>query len=340
LLGVIILLGIVVMLSRRVPAPAVGIVFFLIALSPTLGIVQYSWVVASDKYVYFPVVGVLLIICWLLRACPAPGRTIMPILVLLAASSEAWGTRRYLDQWQTTERLCRHMIALAPQSAAPHTHLGWWLMKNGREKGAVREYEQALGLDPSSANAHFDLGIHLLRQGKIDKSIEHLRSAVTAKPSDALARLNLGLALLKGGDLVSAGGEFAAVVDLRPEWVGAHINLGSVLFNLNHPGEAADQFRQALALDANQAVAHSNLARCLVQLHQTQDAIAELQAALRLSSDAETWEFLGSVLENSKQPDAAVDAYRQALFMERDPARRSHLRELIEKMGAASRPHA
>ncbi len=299
-LGITVMVIGLVLLIRRAPALSVGMLFFIVAIAPTLGIIQYSWVAASDKYVYFPAFGLLLVVCWLLvsdwtkepeaqaRVMSEPRtrvrgpahhlrggfgkpslalRALLPwtsygnvgvvrakrhgilvVVILSLACLEAIATRRYLAHWQTTERFFRHMLTLSPNAEPLHTHLGWWLMKNGREAEALSAYAEALRLNPYAADAHFNLGMRSLRRGEFGPAIEHLRAAVAAKPNDALAQMNLGLALLNQGDLMKAGDQFALTADLQPEWAEPHINLGLVLLKLNHVQEAADQFREALRI--------------------------------------------------------------------------------------------
>ncbi len=58
----LVLLAVVAASWRRTRALVVGSLFFVVAIAPTLGLVRYSWINVSDKYVYLPVVGLLLLV--------------------------------------------------------------------------------------------------------------------------------------------------------------------------------------------------------------------------------------------------------------------------------------
>jgi len=65
--GTCVLILLLVVSLRRTRAPAMASLFFIVAISPTFGVVQYSWVAASDKYVYIPAIGLLMVLAWLLE---------------------------------------------------------------------------------------------------------------------------------------------------------------------------------------------------------------------------------------------------------------------------------
>ncbi|MGB9624218.1 MAG: hypothetical protein ACPMAQ_05090, partial [Phycisphaerae bacterium] len=133
LAGACVLAALAVYALRRTRAFLTGGLFFLVVLSPTLGVVGYSWVVASDKYVYLPATGLVLILAWLLGVLrEAASRRSSGMLltaggvavVLAAAGAEAFLARAYLVHWRDTVSLYRHMLTLAPGAASVHANLG------------------------------------------------------------------------------------------------------------------------------------------------------------------------------------------------------------------------
>jgi tetratricopeptide (TPR) repeat protein len=179
----------VALAARRWRAPLMGWLFFVLAIAPTLGLVRYSWVRASDKYVYLPVVGLVLLAAGALAAGwrsprfgrPA-GRTVTIVLALAVLAAEARGVRATLVHWSDSLALRRHILAVAPLEPAAHLGLGTFLEQQADHAGALRHFRRAVELDPGRADAQLDLGIALERQGRFAESLEHLRAAVRASP--------------------------------------------------------------------------------------------------------------------------------------------------------------
>ena len=176
--------------ARRARGPLVGWLFFVIAIAPTLGLVRYSWVTASDKYVYFPVAGLLVVLAggltawWRSPRCGGPaGRVAMLGLALVLLAAEARGVRATLAHWTDSLTLRQHIVAVAPQEPAAHLGLGTFLDRQGAHAEALRHYRRAVELDPGRADAHLDLGLALERQGRIGEALDHLRSAVRCSPA-------------------------------------------------------------------------------------------------------------------------------------------------------------
>ena len=87
-IGTIILLTILVISWRWTRALVVGWLFFFIAIFPTMGVIGFTNVIASDKYFYFPAIGLLMIAAWALSKLWAGsgGRPPLParVVVILA----------------------------------------------------------------------------------------------------------------------------------------------------------------------------------------------------------------------------------------------------------------
>jgi len=124
-----------------------GWAIFLTIIFPTMGVIGFSNVIASDKYAYLPVVGLLMILAYwmdrLWRGLAAPAKDRRPearaprraaetgtsaevsapawrrVLIVVVAAAVALGeaglTRRYLSRWQDSITLYRYMLTYAPE---------------------------------------------------------------------------------------------------------------------------------------------------------------------------------------------------------------------------------
>lgn len=345
-LGVAALTAGLVLLVRRARAPLTGWLFFAIALAPTLGLVKYSWVVASDKYVYFPAAGLSMVLAWGLAAAwraesavagPAARRALVTAIVLAVALAEAAGARAALRNWTTSLDLFRHMEALAPAAPAVHNELGVLLARRSREEEAARHLRRAVELAPEYGDAHYNLGVVLGSSGHLEEGIQHLRQAVELLPDDAHAAYNLGAALRLQGRLVEAEGELRRALRLQPDYAQAVDLLGSVLVMRGKLAEAVDQFRRAVSLAPQDAQVRFHLAMALTGLGGDPAEVAEhLREAIRLSpSWAEPYNSLAWMLATS--PDPAMRDPAQALALAERAAQLSGRRDpkVLDTLAAA-----
>jgi Tfp pilus assembly protein PilF len=179
-----------VLLVRRTRGPLTGWLFFVAALAPTLGFLKYSWVIASDKYVYFPALGLLMLLtAGIAAAWRSPAlrgivpKTILPVLLVTVPVLEARGTRAALDPWRDSPTLWRHIVGVAPEAPAAHIGLGVALEERGKREEAIHHLQRAVELGPDYTEAHLDLGILLDRQGQPAEAVHHLREAIRLDPN-------------------------------------------------------------------------------------------------------------------------------------------------------------
>ncbi len=287
----LLLLGLLAWSWRGTRALVSGVAIFLLAISPTLGWVHYSWVTASDKYVYLPALGLVMVLTWALAHVwtatwrrPAPGlrRATAVAGVLGLAGLAAVGTRVQIGRWQTTEGLCRYMLSLAPRAVPVLDDLGTELARQGRWGEAVEYYTRALATDPAYYKSHNNLAIALVEMNRLDEAATHLQAAVRFKPDYGSAHNTLGTLAARQGRFDEAYAHFAKALELDPHIADVHCNIASALVALGRPREAVPHFQQALRLKPDFAGAHNNLAVTLAQLGDYSGAAEHFRIAVQL----------------------------------------------------------
>ena len=327
----------VFLFARRTRGPLAGWLFFALALVPTLGLVKYSWVIASDKYVYFPAVGLLLVIAagltavWAGRPRALAGRAArvaLLALVLLVAAAEAAGVRTTLRNWKDSLTLFRHMEAMAPDAPAVHNELGVLLAGQSAQEEAIRHLRRALELAPDYGDAHYNLGVVLGSGGQVEEAIRHFRRAVELSPADPHTAYNLGAALRLEGKLDEAEAELRRALRLKPDYVEAADRLADVLVLQGRLAEAVEQLRGAVALAPDDPRLHFRLAMALTGLGGDPSHVAEqLRLAIRHGPawadpcNALAWLLATSPDRTVRDPAQAVALAERAgeLTGDRDP---------------------
>ncbi len=326
-IGTYILIVLLLISLRWTPVLLVGWLFFFVAILPTMQIIGFSNVIASDKFAYLPSIGLLMVLASFLSwYCYAGSKdkavrrcAIVAIMVLMLASAEAVATRRYLTYWRDTVSLFKHMITLAPDAAPLHNNLGIALKSQGKLEEAVSHYKRALEIEPDSFRTHDNLGIVLFMQGKLDEGISHFRQSLQLRPTSASTHYNLGRALQFQGKLEEAIEHYRQALQLKPDFADVHINLGIALKYQGKLEEAIEHYRQALQISPNFALAHNNLGYALAEQGKLEEAIRHYHQALRIEANyAKAHNNLGNALCRIGQLEEGIQHYRQALQIEPD----------------------
>ncbi len=282
-----VLFAVPVLLSRRTRAPLTGWLFFVIAIFPVLGVIGYTWVTASDKYVYLPAVGLLLPLAWganlVWRGGSRAGmrRGGLVAVAALAAGAEAVATQRYLSYWQDTERLYTRMIKLAPNSPYAYNNLAVFYAQQGRFEDAVRRYEDALRVGPPSAQTRTNLAAALGQLGRTDKAIVHLNEAIRIDPGYADAHNILGNVLLVQDRIDDAIRHYTLALEAAPDLYEARNNLALAWLRKGRVDDAVRELRLCLRIQPLHTNARCLLAEILASQGRIAEAIAEYERVLR-----------------------------------------------------------
>jgi tetratricopeptide (TPR) repeat protein len=271
---------------------AVGWFWYMLALLPTIGLVQVGLQVMADRVLYLPQIGLCIAIVWSaagwVRARPARQVSCLVVSFALAALSvTAW---RQASYWKDSETLWNRALACAPRNPLAMASLGSALMARGDANAAIARYQAALESDPDLNEAHYFFGLALAGRGQYDAAIAHFRIALKTRPNFAQAHFNLASALSGKGDASGAMAEYREALKITPDYAEAHNNLATLLARGGDIDAAADHFQQALASDPGVAKIHYNFGNALAGAGRLDAAIEQYELALKIQpkhADAE-----------------------------------------------------
>jgi tetratricopeptide (TPR) repeat protein len=259
--GALLLLGwmmfFVVRQRRARPYLAVGWLWFLGMLAPTIGLVQVGHQSMADRYTYLPSVGISLMAAWGLRELAARRPWLLKAAAtaaVLTLAACAVLTPRQIAFWRNPVALFSRAADISDQDSQTCYNVGCAVMEQGNFVRAARCFERALKVAGKNA------------------------------PPSFLARTknNLGCAFLEQGRIPNAISNFESALALQPKFPQAYYNMGRAFLTNGQPDVAVDCFQRALALDSSVAEIHYKLANALLQLGRPAQAIAEYSQTLRL----------------------------------------------------------
>ncbi len=245
-------------MARGFPFFVTGWLCFLGTLVPVIGLVQVGVQSMADRYMYLPIVGLLIPVVWgakeVLAHYPLPKAVpvIATALILFACAAR---TRDQLAYWRGGEELFSHAI-----SVTEHNDLASGYLEN-------------------------NLGNNLYRRGQVDEAIEHYRRAVRLFPEYPLAHNNLGIALMAAGDSEAAMEEYAEALRREPGYANAHLNLADAMAAKGRNEQAIRHYRKALEIEPHSAAALNNLAAILMRQGSLAEAIECYRKAVRFRPD-------------------------------------------------------
>jgi len=159
------------------------------------------------------------------------------------------------------------------------------LMREGKTKEAIAEFESALRVNPRMVMAHVDLIALYGERGQIQQAAEHYRSAVALDPGWSEAYYNWGLIQVRQNKRDKGISAFNDALRINPHYAEAHIQLGALLDGSTRSKDAQLHFR--LALDDNPASREARflLGRSLILTGEYNEAIAQLSKTIDIDDD-------------------------------------------------------
>jgi tetratricopeptide (TPR) repeat protein len=205
--------------ARRAPLLLASWLAFGVMLAPVVGLLQVGSQAAADRYMYLPMLALLLPLGALsMRALDAgvgPRRAVLAAGVTIAVLLSFLSLRQ-IGIWYDTISLWEHEIALYPDATTPRHNLGLGYSDAGKLEAAREQWETALALEPGHKWAATDLGNLERSRGAFEAAEALYRSAIASDPYFAVAHLNLAVMLDQQGRSAEAIEHYRVFVRIAP----------------------------------------------------------------------------------------------------------------------------
>lgn len=269
----------------------VGWLWFLGTLVPVIGIVQVGAQAMADRYMYLPILGLLLIGAWeLARGLDRfrVPRLAVGAAVALVLAALAFVSARQVRAWRSSTALYEHCIRIGEDNAAVRYLYAVALQLAGRPLAeSVEQFNRSLTLRPDYVNARTQLASIAFAQNQPDVARRLIEETLRQDPGNP----------------------------------GLHVNLGAYWQRAGRPDEAVRHYEEALRLDRTLASAHLELARILL----SQQKLAEAGEHLRIRAEVDRWNpdalaDYGNVLVALRRFDEARRFFSRALWIQPNSA--------------------
>ncbi len=249
---------------RRNPQLSFLVLWWVVAILPTLNYRQLTIPIVADRFSYTASVGLCLALGYLAFDW-APkyfnGESVAWVTgggLAVVAAFWAVQTARTIPHWRNNDALFDYSLQISPAAAEVHQVHGVVLQFRENDlNGAAREFRTALRLDAESLhpapgvtyNSYIGLGQVALLQGRESEALDYFNKAVRLSPGSFFAYDVLGSVYFPRGDYARAAGYFQQAIQVDPQDVQARFDLGSCWMKLGKQAQAADQFHHAREVD-------------------------------------------------------------------------------------------
>ncbi|MFY9558643.1 MAG: tetratricopeptide repeat protein [Terriglobales bacterium] len=279
-----------VFLFRQKRYLLVGWFWYLGALVPMIGLVQVGQQATADRYMYVPMIGLLLVFSFGLADWAGGRRTrVVPLACATGLAFVALGllTYRQVGFWHDSERLWSHAVTVTKGNYVAHINLGETMLNQERTAEAAAHFRAAVEIRRNDPAAHLNLGTCERRQKNYAQALQE-DQAVLRLTSDkglrAYAFVNLGSDYRHLKDYPRAKESYEAALRINPEAARAFVGLGVLAQKAGEFDQAVKNYSRAVELEPSD-VAYLLLSQALQQSGQTAASQAALEAAQRVSPD-------------------------------------------------------
>jgi tetratricopeptide (TPR) repeat protein len=321
-------------LMKRSPLIAFGIVLYLAGLAPFATIAEPVAGMLGDRYLFIPSLGVALAVAGLLQffgvavtdtannkisALPKPLRYVLGAVLALYSI----GTIARNNDWKDMLTLCAADIHAVENSAQAHNLYGYHLAvkantglppeQHKTRQEAIVHFKRALEIYPELLNAQFDLGRMYELTGQYDSAVAAYCKTLAIDTNFAVAALRIGVLKDSKGDIAGAIPYYEFSLRKAPDDPGVYNSLSFAWYRLKDYNRSLEILRAAHNRFPDKAEPAINMAKTFTNIFMKDSAILYLEMALeRRPNDPKILQSLVMLSNETMQTDRE-NYYKQKL---------------------------
>lgn len=149
--------------------------FYLVTLSPVIGIIKVGNQAAADRYVYLPTIPFYILIGIGMASLLYSKRQFVKVgivtVLLVVSVALVQLTQKQTLVWQNDLTFWGYIVAYAPESALAQFNLGNVYLKIGEYEKAVEHYHQAVSLEPRNKWWYKNLPMAYIKSNRLSEAL-------------------------------------------------------------------------------------------------------------------------------------------------------------------------
>jgi len=316
------------------PYIAAAWLYYIIMLSPVLGIIQVGAQAAADRYTYLPCLGPLLLLAAVSASLFSGRKLPAAVLALILACCLGLKTVAQVRVWHDSISLWENAAKVYPhKSLTIYSNLANAYREADRLDDAINEYNNAIAIGSLDAESHNGFGTALAAKGLTQDAIKEFKTAISLDPMSTLPHFNLSALYSMLGQQNDALMEIQQALKIEPDNPDAYNYMGMAYGYLSQFDKSIEAFRHALSLDPHNADYLTNLATTYQREGKYDEAIALYREGLAFDSQMPTYWFnLGNTyLLKGMYPEAVAALKKAAELQPQNPEIYQKLEEAKQK---------
>ena len=251
-----------------------GAGWFVGTIALVLQFVPFGNQITTDRYIYLPLFGLLVIIGFFLQKLKSSKLFLLSCIPLILLSALSF---HRVHIWENDETLWLSVLETHPNVSQAYNNLGSYALKQNKNKRAFNYFNQAIQLQLNYADAYSNRGNLFAQAGNSDKALKDFNKAILLKPH-----------------------------------ADAYFNRANEYSKLNQLNEAISDYTKSIELEPR-ADSYTNRAFTYLKLKKIELAKKDLKIAKKLNSSYGRAYFLEGILEqNVGNKTAACAAFLKA----------------------------
>jgi Flp pilus assembly protein TadD len=301
-------------IGRRKKYAAVGWLWYVGTLVPVIGLVQSGAQAMANRYMYIPMLGLLIIIGWSVKdlIINRPRiRIAATVIGVIALLSLLILTRMQVRHWQNTLTLFEYTLSVTKDNPVIENSYGVALFNEGRTEEAERHLRNAVQISPVFVDARNNLAKVYLKEGKYNEAIANLYEIIRRNEGTAEVYYNLAAALEMQKKYEDAIKYYAKSLELNPRDPAANKRMGITLLAAGKTNDAIRYAQRACELTGNNNAEYlDTLAVTYAAAGRFEEAKATANKALGIAKSSSREDLAGEIQERIKLYEAG-QPYRQ-----------------------------
>jgi tetratricopeptide (TPR) repeat protein len=321
----VIVFGIAILLtSRKTRMPVVYAGLFLLTVAPVLQLTKVGGVIAADRFVYIPLLGLILATVegagWILKKVNTGGfvvPAIASVAVACVVSGLTFLTWERTKVWKDSVSLWNDVISQYSGVAITYNNRGVALADLRDFKQALDDYNTGIALDTTDWRLYFNRGNSLRELRALPQAIADFDRSLSLLPTFSDSYYYRGLTYHTAGNLNLAVEDYSRALEFNPDAAAAYVNRGAIFAEFREHEKALDDLNRALALDPDAADVYFNRGAVLRNMGRVDEALADFTQSLAIEPrDPKTLNFRGMTFFGKGEFDLAIGDYEKALDIE------------------------